>query len=179
MNGTTARPERPPASKLTIALCVLLLIVIALLTAFVAIPAMTESSEEDWYDPAAELGALPGKTQEEIQAALDKIVEEGMFNISISSIITFADGGSQGAARIENIAANHYNMSVAITLDEGGETVYESGGIAPGQYIENISLSRDLPPGEYSATALFTAYTTDTLQQVGQAAAKITIIVGS
>ena len=88
-------------------------------------------------------------------------------------------GEDEALVRIENIAANHHNIKVTITLDEGNEVIYESAGLAPGQYIEYAKLDRKLPAGEYKATALFTAYDTDDLSQVGQAAAKITIVVGS
>ncbi len=179
----TKKEKGSSVNKLLIVLiCVLVAAVLALVAIFVVLPAInknaeTPAAEDGWYDPAAEVGNLPGKTQEEIQAELNRVVEEGMFNISIASAIIFEDGTAQGAARIENIQANHYNMGVIITLDDETEPIYESKGLAPGQYIENIKLSRDLPAGEYSATALFTAYTKEDLLKVGQAAAKITIIV--
>ena len=82
-------------------------------------------------------------------------------------------------ARIENIAANQHHMKVTITLDGEREPIYESAGIAPGQYIEHVKLNRTLSAGTYSATALFTAYDMENLLQAGQAAAKITIVAGS
>ena len=165
-----------------IVICGLLAVLVTLLIVFFVVPAVREqdgakTASDGWYDPAAKMGNLPGRTKEEIQAELNKIVEEGMFNISIASIIVFPDGESEGAARIENIAANRYNMSVTITPEGEDEPVYTSKGLKPGQYIENIRLDRDLPKGEYSATALFTAYTQEDLLKVGQAAAKITLIV--
>lgn len=166
---------------LLIAIAVLLALLLGLVVLLLAGPGRQEATPpaaaDGWYDPAAKVGNLPGRSKEEIQKELDKIVEEGMFNISIASIIAFSDGESEGEARIENIAANPYNMTVTITLDEGDELVYESKGLAPGQFIENIRLNRDLPAGEYKATALFTAYTKEDLLKVGQAAAKITIYV--
>jgi hypothetical protein len=129
------------------------------------------------FDDAAQNGNLPGKPDAEIQAALNEIVEEGMFNISISPEITFADGTSKGDVLIENIEANHYHMQVTITLDEGGTIVYESGAIKPGQYIESIKLTEDLSAGTYPATATFTALNQETMEKVGTAAAKITLIV--
>ena len=188
MNSEIKRGKRgrhaartPPKAPIVI-LCILLVILIALLVIFVVIPALKGGSDTDvsgFFDSRAQSGNLPGRTQEEIQAELDKIVEEGMFNISIASIVTVKAGGDEALARIENIAANHHNMTVSITLDGETEPIYESAGLAPGQYIEYVKLSRKLAAGEYNATALFTAYDTDDLKQVGQAAAKITIVVGS
>ncbi|WP_165253967.1 flagellar protein FliS [Adlercreutzia sp. ZJ304] len=129
------------------------------------------------FDPNAQTGQAPYKTQEEIQAELDRTVEEGMFNISIASVIEFADGTSSGTAYIENVPGNRYNMQVTITDDNTGDVIYESGVLAPNQYIENITLSKDLEPGTYNATATFSALDATTYEEVGQAAAKITINV--
>lgn len=133
------------------------------------------SPHDDFYDRNSVLGQAPYKTPEEIQAELDRIVEEGMLNISIASMIEFADGTAPGTAYIENVPGNHYAMKVSIALDGTGEVVYESGGIKPGSYIETITLSQDLEAGSYPATATFTAYDMDTLEEVGQAGANINL----
>lgn len=131
-----------------------------------------------FFDAGAIEGNLPTKTDQEIQDELNRIVEEGMFNISIAPTITFENSDSEGQARIENIEANRYHMKVTITLDDTGETVYESKGIKPGSYIENIKLSETLSKGEYKATATFSAYKQGDLTEVGTAAASIMIIMG-
>lgn len=129
------------------------------------------------FDSNAQEGQAPYKTQAEIQAELDRIVEEGMFNISIASVIEFEDGTSEGVAYIENVPGNPYNMQVTITDDASGDVLYKSGVIKPNQYIPNIRLEKDLDAGTYPATATFKAYDTDTNEEVGQAAAKITLEV--
>jgi hypothetical protein len=134
--------------------------------------------EDDFFDPAAVTGILPGMSEQEIQEELDRVVEEGMMNISISSGISFANGTAKGQANIYNVEANRYIFKVAITLDDTGETVYESKGIQPGQYIQYIELDKNLDDGEYAATATFTAYTEDTHQIVGTAAAQLTLYIG-
>ena len=126
---------------------------------------------------AGEAGQLEGKTEAEIQAELDRQVEEGMFNISIASNIQFADGASPGKAYIENVPGNRYLMKVAITDDGSGELLYESGVLQPNQYIEDIALTRDLDPGAYDATATFTALDQTTYEEVGHTAAKVTLNV--
>lgn len=130
-----------------------------------------------FYDNSAQSGQAPYKTDEEKQAELDRVVEEGMLNISIASVIEFQNGTSEGTAYIENVPSNKYVMKVTITLDSNNEVVYESGGIKPDSYINDIRLSKDLEAGTYPATATFTAYTPDPVEEVGQAAAKITIVV--
>lgn len=162
---------------LIVIVCLLTLALITLLSVYVIYPAVKGGKPSNFFDPRARSGTLPGKTQEEIQAELNKIVEEGMFNISIASVVTVKAGTTEALARIENIPANHHNMTVSITLEESNEVIYESAGLAPGQYIEYARLNRKLAPGEYQALALFTAYDTDDLSKAGQAAAKITIVV--
>lgn len=128
-------------------------------------------------DPNAALGQLEGKTSEELQAELDRIVEEGMFNISIASYVEFPDGASEGEVRIENVPNNRYLMKVEIARDDTGETVYRSGMIEPNHHIQRARLDADLDAGSYPCTAVFYAYEADTEELVGQAAAKLTIVV--
>ncbi|MCB7037347.1 flagellar protein FliS [Eggerthella sinensis] len=132
---------------------------------------------EDWYDSNASQGQFEGKSKEEIQAALNEEVAKGMMNISIAASINFPDGASEGEARIENIAANPMDQKVVITLKDTGETVYESAALAPDQHIQNITLTKDLDPGDYAAVATFTGYDRETHKQTGQAAAEIVIHV--
>ena len=128
---------------------------------------------EDWYDSNAAQGQFEGKSKEEIQAALNEEVAKGMMNISIAASITFADGSSEGEARIENTM----DQKVVITLKDSGETVYESAAIAPDQHIQTIKLTKDLDPGQYAAVATFTGYDRETHKQTGQAAAEIVLNV--
>ena len=133
----------------------------------------------NFFDSDAVSGQAPYKTQEEIVAELNRIVEEGMLNISIASLIEFENGESEGTAYIENVPSNRYVLRVSIKLDSTGETVYQSGGLRPDSYIEKIKLSEDLPAGTYPATATFVAYDPDSLEEVGQASAKITLQVNN
>ena len=129
------------------------------------------------FDTEALEGRIQQMTEEEIQAELNRVVEEGMFNISIASAIVFESPTGEGEARIENVAANRYHMQVDIILDETGETVYTSKLIKPGFAVEKITLDKPLEPGEYHATAVFSAITQDELALFGQAAAEIRLCV--
>ncbi|MEG1830334.1 MAG: flagellar protein FliS [Raoultibacter sp.] len=128
-------------------------------------------------DPNATLGQLEGKTPEEVQAELNRIVEEGMFNISIASTVEFADGASEGELRIENIPTNPYLMKVEISRDDNAEVVYTSQMIEPNHHIQKAKLSVDLDAGTYPCTAVFYAYDIKTENLVGQAAAKLTLTI--
>ena len=130
-------------------------------------------------DPNAALGQIEGKSEDEIRAELDRVVEEGMFNISIAPYVEFADGKSEGELRIENVPGNRYLMRVRIVRDDTGEAVYESGLVEPNRHIQKAALDADLGPGEYACTAEFAALDPETEEQVGSAAAKITIMVAN
>ena len=135
--------------------------------------------QDSFFDVSALTGALPGKSEEEVIAELNRVVDEGMFNIAINSYITFPDAKGEGVANIENVPGNRYNMTVSIVLDDTGETVSQSKGIKPGQYIQKIRLDEELPEGFYYATAVFTAYAQDEAHtRGGQAAAKSQLEVG-
>lgn len=168
--------EKKGSRRLVILLLLLILLLIGL-AVWLLWGRKDQFNDDDFYDPSAVTGILPGMTEAEIQEELNRVVEEGMLNISIASDISFEDGKAKGKANIYNTEANHYIFKVAITLDDSGETVYESGGIRPGQYIEYIKLADSLEAGEYPATATFTAYTQDTLQIAGSAAAQVTLYV--
>lgn len=129
------------------------------------------------FDDLAKNGYLDGRSAEDIQNLVNKQVEEGMFNISINSVITFENGKAEGNMRIENIEANRYYMTVALVLDDTGEEVYKSGGIKPGQFIESAPLSVALPKGNYEATAVFSAVDPNSLKEIGRAQAQVTLTV--
>lgn len=180
VTGPSHGPEGSGAPKLQINRRVVFIgVAIVAVLALIGVGAwwFGQSQQDDFFDQNAILGQAPYKTPEEIQAELDRIVEEGMFNISIASVIEFADGTTPGTAYIENVPGNRYVMKVTITLDDTGETVYESKGLKPGSYIEDITLTKDLEPGNYAATATFSALDTDSLEEIGKAAAKVTLSV--
>lgn len=130
------------------------------------------------YDQAARQGSAPSQSAEELKSQINREVEEGMLAISIASAIDFATPGASGKAWIENPAGNRYDVKVSIVLDEDGQEVYASGALAPGSYVEDVELARQLPPGQHEATAEFRAFDRETHEQAGQAAARIVLVVG-
>ncbi len=126
---------------------------------------------------SGEAGQLEGKTEAEIQAELDRTVEEGMFNISIASTVQLETGTSEGDLRIENVPGNPYLMQVVITRDDTGDAVYTTDMIEPNHHIQRDTLDADLDPGSYECTATFYACDPETEEVVGQAAAKMLVVV--
>lgn len=124
-------------------------------------------------DRDAQMGIMPGMSEEDIQERLNQTVAEGMMNVSINPSPVFKNGKSKGNLRIENIKANHYSYIITIYLEKGNEEVYRSGLLAPGYYIENAKLKKNLKKGNYPATALFEAYQDGREETIGAAAVKI------
>lgn len=106
-------------------------------------------------------GLLPGKSPSEIADLLNQKVEEGMVDIGIAAEPAFEEGGKKGKLGIENVPGNRYSLQVDLLLDETQETLYRSGLIDPGYYIEYVALNRQLKNGDYQATAVFTTYALD------------------
>lgn len=136
-----------------------------------------DSQQPKGRDPNGLIGQVDGKSQAEIQAELDRIIEEGMFQISIASEVTMENGASEAPLQIENVPGNRYLMQVSITQDGTGELLYESGILDPNYHIQTAPLLVDLDPGVYQATAVFRALDPETEDEVGQAVAQITIRV--
>ena len=124
----------------------------------------------------AELGQLEGKSNEEIEEALNRVVEEGYMNISINVNPTFVNGKLEGTLQIENGPANKYDQYVTITRDDTGEIIYVSGLLPPNHHIQEDVLLVDLDAGDYPCTATFTAYDEEQ-NEVGMASAQITVTV--
>ena len=183
MSNETTNAGTPPATKkrwVLIAVCIAVAVLLALAAvgAYQYLESIRNAGYERYqFDTDAMEGRIQKMTEEEIQAELNRVVEEGMFNISIASAIVFETPTAEGQARIENIAANRYHMQVDIYLDETGEKIYASKLIQPGYSIEYIVLDKELEPGEYAATAIFSAITQEEMQLFGQAGAQIKLYV--
>lgn len=121
-------------------------------------------------------GAFYDQSASEIQEAIDHEVKDGYFNMSINtSVPVFEDNSA--ALGIRNIESNQYDCMVTVTLDDGRE-VYKSGGLAPGTELDMVTLTQQLEPGDYEATAVFDIYEQDEGHTVaGQTASKLTLHV--
>ena len=124
-------------------------------------------------------GIIPGYTEEEIKAIMQRKADESTFSFEINSRPIFKDGKSQGNLRIANPPYNKYAINVEIKLDSNGKSVFNSGKINPNNYIEYAKLTKKLKAGEYDATAVINAYDTNTGEFKGTSAAKLIIKIES
>lgn len=126
-------------------------------------------------------GFLPGKSQDEIQAELNRIIEEGRVNISMNPTPVIEDGKIN--VRIENVPANNYYLQADVYLypEQGNadkaELVYRSGVIKQEYYIESGDAETDVAPGEYDGVAIFSALDPDTMEEIGKTSLTLVITV--
>jgi len=130
-----------------------------------------------WFDKYAQDGSLEGRSPQEIQGILNSIVEEGMFNVSINARAVFETGSSKGRIGMENIPQNRYFCRMVLRRDDDQMVLYESQGIKPGQFIDEIELKQILPAGQYPCTAQIIATDPETLDDIGQVHVKINVII--
>ena len=129
------------------------------------------------YDSSAVEGGWDQMTPEEIEAALNNKVSEGMINISMNTAPYFENGTVEGNLMLVNESINNYPQKVQIVRNDTGEQIYESGAIAVGSKIERARLDVDLPAGTYECTAYFHNLDPETGDIIGTAGAIITITI--
>lgn len=172
--AATARAEEEKKKKrrrLIIIILLLLALIAGGIGAYFAL-----NQPEDLYDSGVLEGIAPNKSQEEIQAELNRVVDENMFDISIASVIESADGKS-GKAYIENVPGNHYDMQVSLQLDGEDEPIFESKLFSPGNYFEDVAFTHSIDPGIHNAIAHFKAFDMESHEEIGAVDAEVVISV--
>ncbi len=194
----TQRPEEKKKKKKWLILLLIFLFVIVLgiggLKAWkyftVEAPVNAMQKELD-----AEIGIMPGMSEDQIQDRLNRYVEEGRFNASMNGNPVFKNGKEKGSVHIENIPGNRYAFTVTIQVvnvdteafpDAApyiGQTILQTGLLEPGSYVSDKQLDVDLPRGLYDCLATFTAYTSEKdagdkpQEEVGATAMQIVVTV--
>ncbi len=112
-----------------------------------------------WKDPRARRGYYEGKTPEEIREDLDSSVDWYSMEISVASSMRMKEGDTQVEARLENIGANHCDQKVKMyPTGDPSDVLYQSGAIAPGEYLQFVDLAHPLPIGRNAVTVEFQGY---------------------
>lgn len=128
-------------------------------------------------DLKGEDGALPGMSQEELLAQMQRVADAAQFSYKINARPVFETGSSKGDWNIENPNYNAYPIAVQVTLDDTGELIFDSGGILPNQHIAKAKLEKVLKAGTYPATATIHIYHPETHKEAGKTQAGLIITV--
>ena len=112
-----------------------------------------------WGDPRARKGYYEGKTPDEIREDLDSQVDWYAMEISVASSMQMEEGQTRVEARLENVPNNHCDQKVRMYVTGHPEDVlYQSGAIAPGEYVQYVDLAHSLPKGTHDVTVEFQGY---------------------
>lgn len=173
------QPEQKKKSKKKYLLLLLLLLLIPTIWlfkgAFIGDVDLPSFPGINW-DKNQDVGDLTGKSKEEIVAALNEKVQEGMINISMNTNPIFETGTSLGTLMITNSASNRYPQLIEIFTKDDNTLVY-SGAVDIGNKVEKSRLLVDLPKGDYECIAYFSAINPETGEKLGTAGANIKITV--
>ena len=142
-------------------------------------PAAADASAQSGivYDDSAVEGGWENLSPEEIEAALNEKVAEGMINISMNTAPYFENGSAEGNVMIVNEAINNYPQKVEFIRNDTQEVIYVSNAIPVGSKIERAKLDVELPAGAYECTAMFHNLDPATGDILGTAGAIITITI--
>ena len=167
---------------ITFLLALVLVVSVCFLIRAVGKPNQSDESAEPVssglvYDSSAVEGGWENLSPEEIEAALNEKVAEGMINISMNTAPYFESGTAEGNVMIVNEAINNYPQKVEFIRNDTGETIYASNAIPVGSKIERAALDVELPAGTYECTAMFHNLDPATGDILGTAGAIITITI--
>ena len=108
---------------------------------------------------------------------LNKKVQEGMITMSMNTDPIFESGTAKGNLLIENDTSNNYPIMVEIKTKTDGKTIYKSGLIPIGKFVNYARLSMNLEKGDYPCVAYFNNIESETGTILGTGGAEITIHV--
>lgn len=129
------------------------------------------------HDPSVMQGTLPEEALSEPRSSFTRMTDDAMQSVSMASSVVLSFSDSPAPLRIQNASESRYPMQVAIGCNSTAKTIYRSGLIEPGSYIDRAPLDTPLDPGTYACTANFFAIDPQTKRTVAQAAAPITLTV--
>ena len=127
--------------------------------AIAAIAAIAAITLARWGDPTARKGHYEGKSTSEIQADLDQDIAWYEMEISVASCVTMTEGDTACELRVENVESNHCDQKVRVwESGDEGDILFESGAIAPGEYLQTVELAHPLDVGIHTLTVQFQGY---------------------
>lgn len=151
--------------------------------AFTSTHRFGQGSLPDEEELGAAQGGLVMEIPDEMKSGeygdiLQQQIDESMFTINVRAQPVFTNGSSKGVVDIVNNPSNKFPCKVVLTIDKTGEEVYRCDElIYPGQYINEIKLSKNLEKGAYPATLTYYVYNKDGKESIGVMNAGITIAI--
>ncbi len=156
-------------SKIIIGIILLLVISIG---GFFYLKGMSQSNTTNLSGYVLGSGVAPDLTPEEIQALMQKKVDESKVAFSIYTEPTFK--GKRGTIMFANPRYSAHNIELEVILNN--KVIMKTQKIAPDQYIKDIELiGKALKKGTHNAVASIKAYDRKTDELVGEVAVDMII----
>lgn len=92
--------------------------------------------------------------------------------------ITVQTSNGQSVELVVTCRQECYYMTFGLYLADGDELLYQSGLVAPGNYIQKMEISRKLKAGEYDAYVVCQPYRSDKKTKTNRGVVKITLTAG-
>ena len=123
---------------------ILILIILALiLCGFFGYRYLTRDTSE-YYSKTSKITQMP---EEDRQAYVNQIVDDGMMNVNYQTSATF-EGIKSIDFKVTNIEQNKYPIQFEL-IDENGDTIYTSGEIPQGYECTEVALDREHEKGSF------------------------------
>lgn len=123
----------------------------------------------------ATVGTMPGIDEETRRKQLQEMLDNSKIAFSVNTNPLYDRETGRINLLLENPSNNAKLLTAELRLAGEEETVYQSGAMTPGSYLETVPLTESLAPGSYEATLLLKAYDEETEELIGQTGAEITI----
>lgn len=135
----------------------------------VRLPEVLQAKLDLLPDSAAQKGT-PGADQ------VDEPLESGSFRVVINQMLIMETGSSPCNIWAENPEENPYDLRVCLYLKDTGELLGATHRIKRGERVDEITLDKVLPAGEYAVTARLELFD-DALEPVDQLSLDLSLLV--
>lgn len=92
-------------------------------------------------------------SEEELLKYLQDKADKNNFHIQVDTSMEFENAKTSGSVVIKNSPKNQYSLRVVTYLDEDKKKVYDSGLIAPKEYVTEGKLLTPVSKGTYKTTS--------------------------
>ena len=97
--------------------------------------------------------------------------------VSISGVNGISVNGVGADIVLFNPEGNNCNYSFEIVLGGTNETLYESGLVEPGRFIDKLSLNKQLEKGEHDVEMIIRFFDTENFTFINSAVSNFTLII--
>lgn len=174
-------------TRIAAALCVLVIIVVAVFAVIGAVSGKNYDVPE--YAKDAEFKGrlepesvafnmdISANQQETLSKAIKARGDRRAFGFFINDTVNMAESDDPVLIEFGSVSSNDCVLLIFM-FDENGNEIYRSLGIEPGEQINSVSLFEELPYGTHEITLAVSGYNPKTYKNVGMQTMKITLKIG-